>query len=757
METAPKLGELLLKNGIITEIQLETALKEQQEHGGRLGPILILMGYISESDINHVLPPPPPSKLGERLIEKKLINDSQLQDALEYQQENGGLLGEALISLGYANRETIENNLMIMNRRLPIGEILVQDGAISKEQLKKALDFQRKSGGLLGDILLSLKMISGDVLYRYLANQNRLGRPGLNPDFSRSRELPFETAKKYQAVVVGGLRSRSLLAVSAKLEKEAVTEIETLLRNPIEQILVSEKEIDMYWARVYEEELSWESTLKMAKEDPHNSAFKTVTWMQRILIVLAFIAVGWGLVTNAFGTAIIINIVIQVSYFIMIIFKMFIMINGVSRDTQIRIEQEELDALDEKKLPVYTILVPLYKEKDIAARLLQNIEKLDYPKSKLDVRLLLEEDDTETIRIVRSLDLPAYYDILVVPHSYPKTKPKACNYGLINARGEYTVIFDAEDRPEPDQLKKAFLAFQRLPQEVICIQAKLNYYNSKRNIMTKWFTQEYSMWFELLLPGVMQLDIPLPLGGSSNHFKTEILKNIGAWDPFNVTEDADLGVRLYKNNYKTAVVASRTWEEAPGKISAWINQRSRWLKGYMQTWLVHMRNPFRLIKELDPKGFLGFQVTVFGTVFLPLVNPVFWLILIIWFATEAAWIPVLFPTLIYYASLFLLIFGNFFFVYTNIVGVYWVINDIRQKKDEDTSNEEKSIPFSYEIIKYALVMPFYWLYMSLAAYKALWQLIFKPSHWEKTEHGLYTDKDEKSEPAQNNLVTGIRE
>jgi hypothetical protein len=412
LKTAPKLGELLLKKGIITDIQLEAALKKQREHGGRLGPILISMGYISETDINRVLPPPPPSKLGERLIEKKLINDKQLQDALAYQQENGGLLGEALISLKYASQETIENNLMIINRRLPIGEMLVQERAITSEQLEKALDFQRKSGGLLGDILLSLKIISPNMLYRYLANQIQLGRPGLNPDFSRSRELPFETAKKYQAVIVGNLMNRSLLAVSSKLEKEDIIEIETLLKNPVEQILVSRKEIDMYWARVYGEELSWESTLKLAKEDPRNSAFKTITWGQKILIVLALIAAAWGLITNAFGTAIIINIVIQVSYFIMILFKMFIMINGVSRDTQIRIEQKELNALDEKKLPVYTILIPLYKERAIAARLLQNIEKIDYPKSKLDVRLLLEEDDMETIKMVRSLDLPAYTKFL---------------------------------------------------------------------------------------------------------------------------------------------------------------------------------------------------------------------------------------------------------------------------------------------------------------------------------------------------------
>jgi cellulose synthase/poly-beta-1,6-N-acetylglucosamine synthase-like glycosyltransferase len=460
-------------------------------------------------------------------------------------------------------------------------------------------------------------------------------------------------------------------------------------------------------------------------------------------VLLALLSAGlivWGFIADAFRTAIIINIIIQVSYFLMIVFKMFIMMNGVFRDTQIRIKHQEIEAIDERKLPVYTILLPLYKEKNIAAKLMQNIEHLDYPKSKLDVRLLLEEDDLGTIKLVRSLDLPSYYTVLIVPRSFPRTKPKAFNYGLINARGKYTVIFDAEDKPEPDQLKKAFYAFDHLPKECICIQAKLNYYNSKQNLFTKWFTQEYSMWFELLLPGVMQLDIPLPLGGSSNHFKTDVLKNIGAWDPFNVTEDADLGIRLYKNKYKTAVLASRTWEEAPSKMSAWVNQRSRWLKGYMQTWLVHMRNPFKLLKELNLKGFIGFQVTVFGTFFLPFINPLFWIIMILWFATKASWISELFPSPIYYASLFLLIFGNFFFVYTNVVGVYWVINDIAHKENSDGLNRKRVLPFSYEILKSAIITPVYWLLMSLASYKALWQLLFKPKYWEKTEHGLYGDK-----------------
>jgi len=220
-------------------------------------------------------------------------------------------------------------------------------------------------------------------------------------------------------------------------------------------------------------------------------------------------------------------------------------LRGTRSTAQMRFSDDEVAAIDERLLPVYTILVPMYKESSVIRRLIENLEQLDYPKFKLDIRLLVEEDDVEAQELLRSLQLPHHYSIIVVPHSKPKTKPKACNYGLIHAKGEYVVIYDAEDRPEPDQLKKVHLAFTRSPESCCCIQAKLNYYNSEQNILTRWFTQEYSMWFDLLLPGLMQLDIPIPLGGTSNHFKTEILKRLNAWDPYNVTEDADLGIRLY--------------------------------------------------------------------------------------------------------------------------------------------------------------------------------------------------------------------
>jgi hypothetical protein len=248
MKTIPKMGELLLDKGMISMSQLDTALEDQSQNGGRLGPILVSLGYISAQDIDRALPAQPVSRLGERLIENRVITEKQLQEALEYQKENSGLLGEALVSLGYVKAQDIENNLLIMNRKVPIGEALVQNGVITSVQLDKALEFQRKSGGLLGDILLSLKMISSDLLYRHLANQKQIGRPGINLDLSQSKKLPFAVARKYHAVIVNSLRGYHLLAVGAKLDDTAIAEIEKLLENPVEQTLASQTEIDRYSA-----------------------------------------------------------------------------------------------------------------------------------------------------------------------------------------------------------------------------------------------------------------------------------------------------------------------------------------------------------------------------------------------------------------------------------------------------------------------------------------------------------------------------
>lgn len=730
-KSSDRIGETLLKQGYITAEQLAIALKLQEEKGGQLGSILVENGFISLPEFTEFITTSQFSRLGERLVQARLLTPDQLRFALRFQEQNGGRLGNILVSLGYIKPEVLADSVAFaVKPRLPLGQMLVQNGEITAEQLEEAVSLQQKSGGRLGDVLLFLRHVTPDTLCRYLATQNSIGRVGRRFERQIALQIPYPVALKHNAVLIN---SRPyLIAVNDILDEDALREIQGCLDRPVEQVLATMTEIENFWDAIYGPRQSEESLFKLYDEQPENSAIVTFSKEQRLFLITACLILLIGLIINYHAALILINILCQCVYAIMTFLKLYIVFKGANRDIQLRFTAEEVAGIAEQELPVYTILVPVYKEKEVFGELVRNIQKLDYPQYKLDVCVLLEEDDADTIAAVRAMNLPYYFTPIVVPHSQPKTKPKACNFGLIRARGRYVVIYDAEDRPEPDQLKKVHLAFKKLPESYVCVQSKLNYFNSNQNLLTRLFTQEYSMWFELLLAGVMQIKTPIPLGGTSNHFKIEFLREVGAWDPFNVTEDADLGVRLFKKGYRTAIVDSRTWEEANSQIHNWIRQRSRWTKGYMQTWLVHMRHPAQLLKTCGVKGFIGYQALVLGTPLLPLMNPVFWTLLVLWYLTRAGWISALFPPgIIYYLACFQLIFGNFVFVYAGAVGMYWVIRDCSLQKKQ---------PFSYGLIKYALLAPLYSFLISIAAYKALFQLAYKPFYWEKTTHGLTSRK-----------------
>ena len=371
--------------------------------------------------------------------------------------------------------------------------------------------------------------------------------------------------------------------------------------------------------------------------------------------------------------------------------------------------------------PTYTVLCPMYRETAVLPQFVAAITKLDYPAESLQVLLLLEEDDHETIDFARGMDLPGSFEIVVVPDSQPKTKPKACNYGLHVGRGDYLVIFDAEDVPEPDQLKKAVLAFAELPGAVACLQAPLNFYNPRQNVLTRLFTAEYSLWFDLMLVGLQRLRGPIPLGGTSNHFRVEVLRGLGGWDPYNVTEDADLGIRLYKHGFRTGMLDSTTYEEANPDPRNWIRQRSRWIKGYLQTLLVHTRGGWDLRRTRDPH-FFTFLLVIGGKAMVNFINPLMWAATVSYFLFRASIGPsieALYPAPVFYAAVITLVFGNMLFVYTFLLG--------------------SARRGNYDLIKYGLLAPLYWLMMSAAAGKALTQLIRNPHYWEKTKHGLHLD------------------
>jgi len=368
---------------------------------------------------------------------------------------------------------------------------------------------------------------------------------------------------------------------------------------------------------------------------------------------------------------------------------------------------------DDTGLPVYTILVPLYKEAVLFNQLVASLSALDYPYDKLDIIFLLEADDKETINAVKKQPLPSCFRLLIIPAGYPKTKPRACNVGLLYAYGEYVVVYDAEDRPESDQLKKVLSIFRQKNNSVFCVQCRLNYYNARQNTLTRLFTLEYSFWFDLLLIGLNILKAPIPLGGTSNHFQTEALRRFGGWDAYNVTEDCDLGMRLAIAGYQTVVIDSTTWEEANSQLQNWIRQRSRWVKGYLQTYLVHMRNPARLLKRLGLKNFLSFQLVVGGAPLVLLCTPFIWIMTgIVYFRSITStydYFDVIntIPLILYVAA----------FLFFGVCGAI--------------------VRHNYDLLNYALLLPGYYALQSYAAWKGVYQLFTKPHYWEKTEHGLW--------------------
>ncbi len=436
---------------------------------------------------------------------------------------------------------------------------------------------------------------------------------------------------------------------------------------------------------------------------------------QLVALAIGLFAVVVALVLAPVGAILVVNGFLLVFFATANLMKLGLIRLAHRHPRTIEIDADGPDRIADTDLPVYTVLLPLYRESAVLTQLIDGIARFDYPGEKLDVKLLLEEDDGETRAAVAALDLPQSFEVLVVPADGPTGKPRACNHGLAHARGEYLVIYDAEDRPEPDQLRKAVGAFRRSPSDLVCVQSKLNYFNRTHNVLTRLFTAEYSMLFDHVLPGLQSLGAPIPLGGTSNHFVTGRLLELGGWNAFNVTEDADLGIRIYLKGWQTAILDSTTFEEANSRYGNWIRQRSRWVKGYMQTYLLHMRHPVALARQMGLKSFAIFQLFFGAGTLCLLLAPFYWVLMIVWFATQAPAIEAAFPAPVLVVGTLSLVLGTAAATLCAITACYYRGN--------------------YDDVKWALLAPVYMLLMSVGAWKGFIQLLYKPRYWEKTVHG----------------------
>ncbi len=464
--------------------------------------------------------------------------------------------------------------------------------------------------------------------------------------------------------------------------------------------------------------LVYEAINGLRERNPSESASTNLTDRQIAVLFGWVTLVVLGLAASPRALLVAHIAVITLVYSVVVAYRVVLHRRSFDAAALIQVPDALARAMPEGDLPRYTVLVPCYREPEVVVDLVNAMGALEYPTAKLEIMLLLEADDHETINAVLDIEERDRrgVEMVMVPPADPRTKPKALNYGIQRASGELVTVYDAEDRPDPLQLRRAAYALAHGSPELACVQAQLCYANAWQNLLTRWFNLEYTAWFSQFLPALSQTGSPVPLGGTSNHFKRAVLAEVGGWDPFNVTEDADLGLRLHRRGYRTGVLNSITWEEANSDFVNWVKQRSRWYKGYLQTWAVHLRHPRTLYRELGARGFIEFNLFVGGTPLLALLNPVFWLIALAWFLLEPPFIEALLPFPLYHISLVCWLGGNFTLTYLNLL--------IAEEIGEWRSHRA------------ALLTPLYWVMMSMAAYKAAVQFVFQPSKWEKTVHGL---------------------
>lgn len=524
----------------------------------------------------------------------------------------------------------------------------------------------------------------------------------------RAVVVAAEVGSPVRVGVVGGSegRHRDDLVAALGLSRADVLDVEVWDDAQFEAAVLSE----------YRDEIVDRATLGLWRTNPDNSARQVFRGWQVPAGLLAAVAIAALLIVRPQDLLIGLSVAVGVGFLMGVVFKFWTSLRGARMEDVSRLWSQPAAEPDDRDLPRYTVLVPVYREANIVARLMENLGALDYPVDRLEVLVLVEEDDDETRQAVLGAHPPAHVRVVVVPDGQPRTKPRACNVGLLLATGDMLVIYDAEDRPEPDQLKKAVAAFRRGSRRLVCVQAALNYFNADQNILTRMFTLEYSYWFDYMLPGLEYGTLPIPLGGTSNHFRTDRLRELRGWDPFNVTEDADLGIRAAAQGMTVGVIGSTTFEEANSQYANFVRQRSRWIKGYMQTTLVHLRHPVQLVRVAGLRQMLSVIFLVAGTPVTFLAVPPLYAVFIASVLLGPGEMSVLFPGWALWLALFNLGVGSSLMIYVSMMGAF--------KRSQ------------FELVPWALLNPLYWVLHALAAYKALWQLFIRPHYWEKTDHGL---------------------
>ncbi|CAH1659232.1 Cellulose synthase/poly-beta-1,6-N-acetylglucosamine synthase-like glycosyltransferase [Hyphomicrobiales bacterium] len=601
---------------------------------------------------------------------------------------------------------------------------------VTVPQLIKAKRYALLWGVTPSESLLALGFIDEDAFYRALAAET--GVPLLPADIAVCPHAPYDLGIRSGIVALQPNRRRLAFAIAPR--GSAVQEL--LLRGP----KLARQGVALIAPRRLAERVMAASAARIARraahelpdEDPALSARDGATKAQIVSVATAVGAASFLATLAPLQVQQVIVGLISLIFLAMITVRLACCLERVPVRPRRKVSRawgQEWHRDDhhgdqphsDEHLPAYTIIVPLFRETRVLGQIVSALQNLDYPAAKLDIKLVLEEDDEPMRAAVRSMEMPNFIEVIIAPSGQPRTKPRALNVALPLARGEFVVVYDAEDVPDRDQLRLAVETFARMPRSVACLQARLVIDNFRDGLLASLFAIEYMALFDVINPGLASYGLPVPLGGTSNHFRTEVLRDIKGWDAWNVTEDADLGVRLACRGYDVADLPSATLEEAPMHLGAWMRQRARWMKGWMQVCITHSRAPLNTVRTLGGAGSLGVVTMAFGTVATALAYPLFATLALIIAARlvlNGGNIAVSSIADAGFAALALVVFtaGFVSMLLPPIIGI------------------ARRGP--WRLMLYVPLLPFYYVLVSVASWRGLVGLVTSPFNWNKTEHGL---------------------
>ncbi|MEF2551660.1 glycosyltransferase family 2 protein [Aurantimonas sp. A2-1-M11] len=590
---------------------------------------------------------------------------------------------------------------------------------LTADVLRQARQGAADNGTDLAVELIACRWITEERLARLMAEALGVPIEAIDPDDRIIEAREPQSGRPIRLVKACGLRLATKLFLQPRLEDldrvAALLAMQPAIRRMAR--LTTQADIRAALATRSEARRMDEATLSLARTAPRHSARTVVEAGQAATLAFAACALLAAFAIAPAATLAVLHPLFGVAFAACIALRLVAAMTPAPRET----EPGPAEAVG--PLPVYSVLVALYQETGVVERLVGALSRIDWPASRIEIKLVSEADDLATIREVRraTLGLPQF-EIVAVPPGKPQTKPKALNFALPLCQGEFVVLYDAEDEPDPGQLREAYCRFRTGPDDLACLQAPLVVRNGDRNWLAGLFALEYAALFRRLLPWLAHHRLPMPLGGTSNHFRRAHLVTVGGWDSHNVTEDADLGMRLYRSGYRIGTLSRPTMEDAPERWSVWYRQRTRWTKGWLQTWLVHMRQLARLWRELGPVSFAVFQMLFVGMLASAVVQPVFFvLVLSMLVSAMNNGMPDGVGGIIFAIDLFNATGGFLAFVALSLPAL---------------TPDERGTLWRY----YALVHV-YWLLIALAAVRALVQIAHDPHRWEKTHHDIRSRAD----------------